>query len=130
MLATDATEAGLGAVLMQETDGVLRPVAYASKTTSEAEARYPITELECFAVVWAVKLFRPYLYGCRFAVVTDHSAPMWLMTAKQLAGRLHRWAITLQEYNFTIIHTPGKLNTYQARYRDYRQGRKGTMRPK
>lgn len=111
MLATDASVAGLGAVLMQKSDGALQPVAYASKTTSEAEAKYSITELECYAVVWAVKLLRTYLYGRRFTVVTDHSALKWLMTAKQLAGRLHRWAITLQDYNFEIVHTPGKLNS-------------------
>lgn len=62
VLATDASVAGSGEVLMQKSDGALQPVVYANKTTSEAEAKYSITELECFVVVWAVKLFRPYLY--------------------------------------------------------------------
>lgn len=44
-------------------------------------------------------------------MVTDHPALNWLITSKQLAGRLHRWAITLQDYNFEIVQTPGKLNS-------------------
>ncbi|KAE9259382.1 hypothetical protein PR003_g34810, partial [Phytophthora rubi] len=74
-----------------------QPVAYASKVNAKNVAQYGITDLECAAVIWAVKLFRPYLYGRKFRLVTDHAALKWLMTSKDLTGRVHRWALQLQE---------------------------------
>lgn len=109
-LVTDASVVGLGAALMQDQGHGPQPVAYASKVNSETVAKYNITDLECAAVVWAVKLFRPYLYGRRFQLVTDHSALKWLMTSKNLTGRLHRWALQLQEYDFQIEYRPGSTN--------------------
>jgi hypothetical protein len=110
VLETDASVAGLGACLMQDQGDGLRPIAYASKVNSDQVAKYSITELECLAVVWSVKLFRPYLYGRTFTICTDHAALKWLMTASDLAGRLHRWALTLQEYDFVMQYRSGKLN--------------------
>ncbi|OWZ08376.1 LOW QUALITY PROTEIN: Gag-pol fusion protein [Phytophthora megakarya] len=87
-----------------------RLVAYASKVNSQTEANYGITELECAAVVWAIKLSRPYLYGRRFSIVTDHAALKWLMTSPNLTGKLHRWALTLQKFEFTVEYRPGSSN--------------------
>ncbi|KAE9114009.1 hypothetical protein PF010_g9861 [Phytophthora fragariae] len=101
-VATDASTVGLGACLMQDHGRGWQPVAYASKVNSVAESKYGITELECLAVVWAIKLFRPYLYGRHFTIITDHSALRWLMTSPNLTGKLHRWALTLQEFEFEI----------------------------
>jgi len=109
-LTADASEVGLGAVLSQDQGRGDQPVAYASKVNSTTVANYSISELECLAVVWAVRLFRPHLYGRRFTIVTDHIALKWLMTTKEPAGRLHRWALTLQEYDFDILHRPGREN--------------------
>jgi hypothetical protein len=109
-LTTDASKAGLGAVLSQDQGRDDQPVAYASKVNSTTVANYSISELECLAVVWAVRLFRPHLYGRRFTIVTDHIALKWLMTTKEPAGRLHRWALTLQEYDFDILYRPGREN--------------------
>lgn len=61
-------------------------------------------------MIWAIKLFRPYLYGRRFVVVTDHSALKWLMTSPNLTGKLHRWAIGLQQYDFSVEYRLGKEN--------------------
>ena len=60
-LETDASGAGLGAVLSQTSKGVVRPVAYASRTLQPHEKNYGATELEALGVVWAVKHFHPYL---------------------------------------------------------------------
>ncbi|OWZ16768.1 hypothetical protein PHMEG_0009390 [Phytophthora megakarya] len=109
-LVTDASKVGLGACLQQDHGHGWQPIAYASKVNSHAEANYSITELECAAVVWSVKHFRPYLYGRTFTIVTDHSALRWLMTRPNLAGRLHRWSLTLQEYEFDILYRPGATN--------------------
>ncbi|KAE9050220.1 hypothetical protein PR001_g2601 [Phytophthora rubi] len=109
-LVTDASKTGLGACSMQDQGRGWQPVAFASKVNSNAEANYSITELECLAVVWSVKLFRPYLYGRAFTIITDHSALKWLMTRPNLAGRLHRWSLTRQEYEFEILYRPGATN--------------------
>jgi hypothetical protein len=109
-LETDASKVGLGACLMQDQGQRCQPMAFASKVNNNAEANYSITELECVAVVWAVKLFRPYLYGRTFEIITDHAALKWLMTRPNLAGRLHRWSLTLQEYEFDIVYRPGATN--------------------
>jgi hypothetical protein len=74
-LTTDASKAGLGAVLSQDQGSGDQPVAYASKVNSATVANYSISELECLAVVWAVRLFRPHLYGRRFTIFTDHICP-------------------------------------------------------
>lgn len=78
---------------MQDQDDGEQPVAYASKVNSETVAKYSITDLKCTERIWAVKLFRPYLYGRRFELLMDHAALKWLMTSKDLTGRLHRWAL-------------------------------------
>ncbi|POM73499.1 LOW QUALITY PROTEIN: Gag-pol fusion protein [Phytophthora palmivora] len=109
-LITDASKVGLGACLMQDQGRGWQPIAYASKVNNDAEANYSITELECLAVVWSVKLFRPYLYGRAFTIITDDAALKWLMTRPNLAGRLHRWSLTLQEYEFDVLYAPGAIN--------------------
>ncbi|GMF26487.1 unnamed protein product [Phytophthora fragariaefolia] len=109
-LVTDASQVGLAAALTQDKGQGEQPIAYASRINSPTVAKYSITELECAAVVWAVKLFRPYLYGRKFVLVTDHAALKWLMTSKELTGRLHRWALQLQEYDFDIIYRSGASN--------------------
>ncbi|GMF51122.1 unnamed protein product [Phytophthora fragariaefolia] len=109
-LVTDASVVGLGAALMQDHGSGDQPVVFASKVNSPTVARYGITDLECAAVVWATRLFRPYLYGRRFELVTDHAALTWHMKTKDLSGRLHRRALQLQEYNFTITYRAGSTN--------------------
>ncbi len=109
LLETDASSFGLGAILSQnQSDGSVRMVAAGSRTLSRAEKNYSATEREALGIVWAVKHFRPYLYGHRFTVITDHSALKWLMTCKSPSGRLQRWSLTLQEYDFDVQHKPGK----------------------
>ena len=75
VLETDASGLGLGAVLAQQQDnGSVTPIAYASRTLQPHKKNYGVTELEALGVVWAVKHFRPYLYGPGCHVVTDHKA--------------------------------------------------------
>ena len=104
-LQTDASAVGLGAVLEQ--DGHV--VAYASRSLTQAERQYSVIERECLAVLYAVKQFRHYLLGRAFVLHTDHQPLKWL-SAQKMEGRLCRWALALQELDFTIKYRRGSSN--------------------
>lgn len=106
-LTTDASDVALGAVLSQ-TD---KPIAYASRTLSTTETHYSTTEKELLAIVWATKYFRPYLYGQKFTLITDHKPLTWLLSLKEPNAKLIRWRLKLQEFDFDILYKEGKLNT-------------------
>ena len=109
-LYTDASDVGLGAVLAQNDDtGVERVVAYASRALSERERRYATTEKEALAIHYATEHFRLYLLGRRFKIVTDHSALKWLSSIEP-KGRLGRWIMDLQEFQFFVEYRAGKIH--------------------
>ena len=110
LLQTDWQPEGIGAILAQIQDGREHVIAYGSRALRGPELNYAPTEGECAAVVYFVKYFRHYLHGRRFTVQTDHIALKWLMQTKDLTGRLARWALKLQEYDFDIQYRPGKAN--------------------
>lgn len=110
-LTTDASNFAIGAVLSQGPIGSDKPIAYASRTLNESETNYSTIEKELLAIVWATKYFRPYLFGRKFKVITDHKPLQWLMNLKEPNSRLTRWRLKLSEYNYTIIYKKGKSNT-------------------
>ncbi|KZR97364.1 Uncharacterized protein APZ42_007808, partial [Daphnia magna] len=61
-------------------------------------------------VVWCLTKFRCFVWGCQVKVVTDHQALCWLMSKRDLAGRLARWSLSLQEYDITIVYRSGKVH--------------------
>ena len=91
VLETDASIHGLGAVLSQQTDGKLHPVAYASRALSRPQKNYGITELETLAVVWAITHFRHCLYGKSVTIFTDHSAVKAVLETPNPTGKHARW---------------------------------------
>ncbi len=109
ILHTDASDRGLGAVLEQ--DG--RVVAYASRALTQSERNYSVIQRECLAVVYAVKQFRHYLLGRPFQLYTDHAPLQWL-SGQKMEGMLCRWALALQEFDFTISYTPGAKLHYSS----------------
>ena len=109
-LATDASDEGLGYVLGQVQDGREVVIGYAGRKLLPAEKNYSVTEREALALVAGIRHFRSYLYGVHFKVFTDHSAVRWLMQLKEPSGRLARWALLLQQYDFVIIHRAGHSN--------------------
>ena len=111
-LYTDSSTAGLGAILGQVRDGKERIICCASRALNKAEKSYPTTKLECLAIVWAVAKFRPYLMAMPFEVFTDHYALQWLKTMCTGSALLHRWSAALEEYDFTVRHRPGKVQTH------------------
>ena len=102
----------MGAVLSQlDEEGVEHPMCYASRSCNPAEQNYSSFDGECLAVVWATNHFRAYLFGNSFTLVTDHEPLRWLMTTQKLTGKMARWSLLLQEYNFTVQHRAGVDNT-------------------
>jgi hypothetical protein len=107
---TDASGEGLGAMLTQEETGLERVVEYASKALAKAEKNYPITELECLGVVWAVDKLRHYLGQTPFTIFTDHAALITMQTHMNLTPKRARWLAELQQYQFTIKHIKAEKN--------------------
>jgi hypothetical protein len=108
VVETDASGAQLGSILMQKKNGTLRVVAYHSRVMKDAETRYSVTEQECLAVIDAIGRWRHYLHGTRFTVVTDHSALKWLLGLTESTGRIARWIVKLNDYDFEVQIRPGK----------------------
>ena len=111
ILELDACEYGLGAVLAQEYDKRKFVIAYASRTLSPPERNYSATEREALAIVWATQHFRPYLEGTKVFIRTDCKALQWLKNAKDISGRLARWAMKLSAFQIeSIQYRPGTAN--------------------
>lgn len=107
-IQADASDFGLGAVLTQQNPSGEQVISYISRSLTKPERHYSTTEKECLAVIWAVEKFRSYIEGSHFSVVTDHHSLLWLHKLQNPSGRLARWALRLQHYDFTIIHRKGK----------------------
>jgi len=102
----DASHQGLGCVLMQER----RVVAYASQQLKNHEKNYPTHDLELAAVVFALKIWRHYLYGAQFQVFSDHKSLRYLFDQKELNVRQRRWMKFLKDFDFELLYHPGKAN--------------------
>lgn len=89
-----------------------QPIAFVSRKLRGAELNYTTTEKVCLAVIFALEKFGQYIDGAEtFDVLTDHSALLWLFRQSDLKGRLARWIMKIQQYNFEIKHVKGKNNT-------------------
>lgn len=110
VLDTDAsTDKGIGGVLSQvQEDGSERVIAYGSRSLQTRERNYCATRLEMLALVEYIDYFRYYLLRKKFTVRTDHHALKWLRSFKEPQGQIARWLERLQEYEFEIIHRPGR----------------------
>lgn len=110
ILRTDASDTGMGAVLMQKVDGVKFPTFYASKKFTKCQRNYAVIEKEALAIVWAVKKFEAYLYGREFTIETDHQPLKCINRSKVVNSRIMRWALALQPYRYKIEVIKGKEN--------------------
>ncbi|GJY99707.1 putative nucleotidyltransferase, ribonuclease H [Tanacetum coccineum] len=102
----DASHQGLGAVLMQRE----KVIAYASRQLKPHEENYTTHDLELGAVVFALKIWRHYLYGTKCTVFTDHKSLQHILNKKELNMRQRRWLELLADYDCEIRYHPGKAN--------------------
>lgn len=110
ILTTDASNFAIGAVLSQGPIGQDRPVAFASRTLTKTEERYSVIEKEFLAITWGCKYFRPYLYGKRFTLFTDHKPLTYMFSLKDPNDKMLRWRLRLQEFDYDVKHRAGKQN--------------------
>ena len=110
VLGTDASDSGIGAVLLQKFDDGTFPIMYASKKLLKREQNYSVIERECLAIVFGIKKFQKYLYGREFYIQTDHAPLSYIQRCKIESSRIMRWALFLQNYSFKIEAIKGSDN--------------------
>ena len=102
----DALKAELRCVLMQSK----RVAAYGSRQLKNHEQNYPTHDMEFAAIVFALNIWRNYLYGEQFEVYLDHKSLKYIFTQRDLNMRQRRWMEFLEDYDFTLHYHPGKVN--------------------
>ncbi|KAF8049497.1 hypothetical protein N665_2196s0001 [Sinapis alba] len=103
---TDASITGLGCVLTQHG----KVIAYASRQLKKHEGNYPTHDLEMAAVVFALKIWRSYLYGAKVQILTDHNSLKYIFTQPELNLRQRSWMEFVADYDLEIAYHPGKAN--------------------
>ena len=108
-LLTDASTKAIGYILAQKNeDNILTPVAYGGRSIRRGgEENYTVTELELLAILEGIKRFSSFLSNVEFEVISDHVALSYIQSLKAHHGRLGKWAVFLQGYNFKVTHIAG-----------------------
>ena len=105
----DASNFAIGSVLSQKNEeGHDRPIYFSSRQLSGAEKNYSVTELEGLGMVYSIQKYRHYPLGYKFTFHIDHDALKYMVNKPQLSGRIARWVLLLQEFNFDVDVRPGK----------------------
>lgn len=107
ILTTDSSGFAIGGVLCNSNG---RPVAYASRKLEKGELNYQTIEKELVAIVWSIKYFRPYLFGKKFTIRTDHRPLVYLFGMKDPSSRLTKFRLKLEEYDFDVEYVRGCEN--------------------
>ena len=108
----DASDLGVGAVLLQENDGVDKPIAYFSKKLNGSQMKYSTVEKELLSLILALKHFETYISAGPgpLKVFTDHNPLKFINKFKNQNKRLMNWSLFLQDVNIIIEHVKGKDN--------------------
>jgi hypothetical protein len=106
VIESDASNVGIGAVLMQEG----RPLAFISKALSSLHLNMSVYDKEMLAVIHAVTKWRPYLIGHRFQIQTDHRSLKYLLEQRISSMEQHKWVTKLLGYDYEIVYKKGVEN--------------------
>ena len=106
----DGSLQGVGGVLYHLIDGELRPFCFQSWLLHESEKKFSSPEIECLAIIKITIKCEEFLIGKHFTIVTDCISLKWLNEKKSVNKRIMRWALHLQNFNYTVKHKPGKFN--------------------
>jgi hypothetical protein len=109
-LATDASDVGKRAILLQKRDGELMPIQFPSRRFSPFQRKYSAPQRECLAMIWGIEKFHYYLNGGKFTLLTDHNSLKWLKSLKSSNKMFFRWTLRLNEYDFNVLPKPGIEN--------------------
>ena len=108
---TDASNVGIGGVLLQLVADLWMPICYVSRKLLERETRYSTIEREALGIVYTIEKLAKYLWGKQFVLFVDHKPLTYLSTSKYANSRLMRWALSLQEFQYTVQPIEGVNNT-------------------
>src|ERR1700758_4348747 len=113
ILETDASGFALGAVIAQEYDDGVHPVAFYSRSLLDAERNYDAHDLELAGIIFGFKQGRPFFLGAQhpIRVRTDHKNLQYFREPHKVTGRQARWIEFLQDFDYTLEHIPGMTNT-------------------
>ena len=106
----DASETGMGAILVQKQQDELKTIAYASAAFTKTESRYSPIERELLAIKFGINSFKPFVFGVKFTVHSDHKPLRYLQNMHNDNSRLMRTALQLEEMDFIVKYHPGKEN--------------------
>ncbi|KIH57143.1 integrase core domain protein [Ancylostoma duodenale] len=109
---TDASMKAVAGTLLQENPetGEIHPIAFTSRCLNKHEKNYSVIELEALAIVYSLVQFRPYVFGAKIQIVTDHSPLCSLFHRSDLSGRLAKYQVAIMGYDAIIQYRPGKQN--------------------
>ena len=107
-LYTDASIIGIGACLMQEINGIQRPILFYSQKFSDRQARWSTPDQECYAIFMSIKKFAYLLHGRHFYIMTDHANLRYLNSP--VSRKVYAWKLEIQAHDAEWVHVPGKEN--------------------
>jgi len=110
IVTTDASGSAIGCILSQIQENHEVVIRYDSRILNNNEKKYSTTEKEALALVYAIQIYKPYLFGKRFKVFTDHKPLKSFLKQNSLNDRIERWKLALQDMDFEIEYKPGKEN--------------------
>ena len=110
-LLVDASSTSIGCCLIQwADDGSENPIAFASMKLSPTQSRWSTIEREAFAVIWALRKFRSWIFLSKIVVFSDHNPLLYLTESAPKSAKLARWALALQDYNIDFRYRAGRKN--------------------
>ena len=116
LVYSDASDTAIGGLLGQIQRNKEVVISYWSRQLTKAERNYSVIEREALAAVSTIKEFYPYLYGFPFKLITDHNPLTSLRFLKDVGGRLSRWIIYLQQFDFEVVERSIVMLTHYLEY--------------